>query len=146
MKAAFTKMVFYLLARRQKRQADQLRATTLAFKAFRSLMMHTGGTKQRGSLARKQRQFLQYRERRSIEGVFMRWYAAFKEESVVRRFRLYRERKIMSAFVGQLVTALNIQRKLDKIGKHASLYFGKRRQTQLVQGCFNSLKTYSYER
>jgi hypothetical protein len=53
---------------------------------------------------------------------------------------------MMSAFVGKLVADLNIIRKLDKIGKHAALYFGKRRQTQLVQACLNSLKSYSYER
>jgi hypothetical protein len=52
----------------------------------------------------------------------------------------------MSAFLGQLVADMNIIRKLDKIGKHAALYFGKRRQTQLLLGCLNALKSYSYKR
>jgi len=60
-KEAFTKMVFYLLRRRQKRQAIQFRKANLAFNGLKALLIYSRQSKSEGSLATKQRAFTQYR-------------------------------------------------------------------------------------
>lgn len=59
---------------------------------------------------------------------------------MVRNFQAYRAKRAMSAFVGQMVIELNISTKLEKIGRHAEMYFGKRSETKTMAACFRALK------
>ena len=145
-KLSFTKLVYYLLRRRQKNQADQFRNGQLAFNTFGLLLKNAQQQKQMGSLKRKQRNFLSKAEQFNVKKCFKSWFALFKEELLLREFKLYKQRRILSAFIGQLVVETNISQKLSKIGRHASIYFERRRQTNTALECFNALKSYATQK
>lgn len=48
----------------------------------------------------------------------------------------------MGAFISQLMNGLTISAKLEKIGKHAEIYFGRRTETKTMRACFKALRAY----
>jgi hypothetical protein len=81
-----------------------------------------------------------------IKSAVGKWLEASKEGAKVRRFKQDRCHKVMGAFFKQVIAGVNVTRKLDKIGRHASIYFDKRKQNNAVWKCFNSIKLHAQKR
>jgi hypothetical protein len=91
-------MVYYLLQRRRKHQADQFRNTNLVFTAFKAMYDYNSQMQQKGSLQSKICMLTKARNQKRVQTAIILWLKTAKDGAALRSYLQNRDRKLKEAF------------------------------------------------